>query len=142
MFVCVYICVCVCVCVCMCVCLHVHVCLHTCAHICLCVLGMDGCGVCVCVYVRVPAHMHVCLHTCAHICSYLVRMCFGGGRLWCLCVLVVHVPTYMAVPVSRSEALAPVHFEFDQNLMEDYSGPLKASELELDDLTYESLRHR
>ena len=46
------------------------------------------------------------------------------------------------VPVSRSEAPAPVQFEFDQNLMEDYSGPLKPSELELDDLTFEALRHR
>lgn len=46
------------------------------------------------------------------------------------------------VPLSRSEAPVPVQFEFDQNLMEDYSGPLKPAELELDDLTFEALHHR
>ncbi|XP_076438869.1 LOW QUALITY PROTEIN: tyrosine-protein kinase Fer-like [Babylonia areolata] len=42
----------------------------------------------------------------------------------------------------RSEALEPIQFEFDSNLMDDYTGCLKAAELELDDFTFETLRHR
>lgn len=42
----------------------------------------------------------------------------------------------------RSEAFEPLKFEFDSNLLEDYSGPLKSSQLQLDDLSFETLRHR
>ena len=67
-----------------------------------------------------------------------INICFhskglGGGEIFYF--------NKITYSISRSDAYSPVSFEYDNKILEDYTGTLVADKLAVNDFTAESLTH-